>query len=50
MFSNHAGAPTDRPILDTDPKLYEIQKAQRAPVDFMESVSRLLPILLAPGC
>ncbi|KAK6217937.1 hypothetical protein LQW54_002992 [Pestalotiopsis sp. IQ-011] len=31
LFSSHAGAPTDYPLLDTDPKLYEIQKAQKAP-------------------
>ncbi|KAI2467062.1 NAD(P)-binding protein [Annulohypoxylon bovei var. microspora] len=30
LFSNHAGAPTDRPLLDTDPQLYNIQKSQRA--------------------
>ncbi|KAI1479171.1 hypothetical protein K445DRAFT_53488 [Daldinia sp. EC12] len=28
LFSSHAGAPTDRPLLDTDPQLYEIQKSQ----------------------
>ncbi|KAI0177405.1 hypothetical protein BJ166DRAFT_22228 [Pestalotiopsis sp. NC0098] len=31
LFSSHAGAPTDHPLLDTDPKVYEIQKAQKAP-------------------
>ncbi|KAI0879824.1 NAD(P)-binding protein [Annulohypoxylon maeteangense] len=30
LFSSHAGAPTDRPLLDTDPKLYDIQMSQRA--------------------
>ncbi|KAF3005298.1 hypothetical protein E8E14_008737 [Neopestalotiopsis sp. 37M] len=30
LFSSHAGAPTDRPLLDTDPKLHEIQKSQKA--------------------
>ncbi|ETS75827.1 hypothetical protein PFICI_12771 [Pestalotiopsis fici W106-1] len=30
LFSSHAGAPTDHPLLDTDPKLYEIQKSQKA--------------------
>ncbi|EHY57801.1 hypothetical protein HRR83_005287 [Exophiala dermatitidis] len=29
IFSSHAGAPTDRPLLDTDPNLYDIQKAQK---------------------
>jgi hypothetical protein len=28
LFSSHAGAPTDGPLLDTDPNLYDIQKAQ----------------------
>ncbi|KAI1424525.1 hypothetical protein F5Y12DRAFT_448524 [Xylaria sp. FL1777] len=30
VFSSHAGAPTDKPLLDNDPKLYEIQKSQKA--------------------
>ncbi|KAI1374350.1 NAD(P)-binding protein [Hypoxylon crocopeplum] len=29
IFSSHAGAPTDRPLLDTDPQLFDIQKSQR---------------------
>lgn len=28
LFSSHAGAPTDRPLRDTDPNLYAMQKAQ----------------------
>ncbi|KAI1198507.1 hypothetical protein F5X97DRAFT_299343 [Nemania serpens] len=32
IFSSHAGAPTDKPLLDSDPNLYEIQKAQKAPI------------------
>jgi nucleoside-diphosphate-sugar epimerase len=28
LFSEHAGAPTGRPIFDTDPNLYSIQKRQ----------------------
>ncbi|KAI1641705.1 NAD(P)-binding protein [Daldinia loculata] len=28
LFSSHADAPTDRLLLDTDPQLYDIQKAQ----------------------
>ncbi|OTB08346.1 hypothetical protein M426DRAFT_316971 [Hypoxylon sp. CI-4A] len=28
IFSAFAGAPTDRPLLDTDPNLYDIQKSQ----------------------
>ncbi|KAI1804253.1 NAD(P)-binding protein [Daldinia bambusicola] len=28
LFSSHANAPIDRPLLDTDPQLYEIQKSQ----------------------
>ncbi|KAF2748605.1 hypothetical protein M011DRAFT_331916 [Sporormia fimetaria CBS 119925] len=30
MFSSHAGAPFDKPLLDTDPNLFEIQKSQQA--------------------
>ncbi|KAI1384351.1 NAD(P)-binding protein [Hypoxylon trugodes] len=33
LFSGHAGAPTDRPLLDTDPELYAIQKSQHAKLD-----------------
>ncbi|KAI0422873.1 hypothetical protein F5X98DRAFT_325350 [Xylaria grammica] len=36
IFSSHAGAPTDKPLLDSDPKLYEIQKAQQAPLQPMQ--------------
>ncbi|KAF4870042.1 hypothetical protein CGCSCA1_v010769 [Colletotrichum siamense] len=36
QFSEHAGAPTDRPLLDTDPNLYGIQKGQKTPVEEME--------------
>ncbi|KAI8623993.1 NAD(P)-binding protein [Xylariaceae sp. FL1651] len=36
LFSSHAGAPTDRPLLDTDPQLYEIQKRQKAPHEWMQ--------------
>ncbi|KAJ9142995.1 NAD(P)-binding protein [Pleurostoma richardsiae] len=32
IFSSHAGAPTERPLLDTDPKLFDIQKAQKPTV------------------
>lgn len=37
IFSSHAGAPTDRPLLDTDPGLYEIQKAQKPPIGLLQS-------------
>ncbi|KAH9903842.1 hypothetical protein F4778DRAFT_101825 [Xylariomycetidae sp. FL2044] len=38
LFSSHAGAPTDRPLLDTDPKLYDLQKSQKPPVlDLMKT-------------
>ncbi|KAI1433857.1 hypothetical protein GGR50DRAFT_460534 [Xylaria sp. CBS 124048] len=36
IFSSHAGAPTDKPLLDSDPNLYEIQKAQKAPFHLMQ--------------
>jgi hypothetical protein len=41
LFSSHACAPTDKPLLDTDPNLYSVQKTQseRAPFDIMKSVS-----------
>ena len=37
LFSEFAGAPTDKPLLDTDPALYDIQQAQvdKAPIPFM---------------
>ncbi|KAF7515639.1 hypothetical protein G7054_g14481 [Neopestalotiopsis clavispora] len=31
QFGQHAGAPTDSPLLDTTPDLYEIQKHQKSP-------------------
>ncbi|RVX67347.1 hypothetical protein B0A52_09128 [Exophiala mesophila] len=37
LFSSHAGAPTDRPLLDTDNHLYDIQKSQKAPHAVMQS-------------
>ncbi|KAH8774349.1 hypothetical protein F5883DRAFT_546663 [Diaporthe sp. PMI_573] len=39
MFSSHAAAPTDAPLLDTDPALYFIQKtqAETAPFDTMKT-------------
>ncbi|KAI0095835.1 hypothetical protein GGR51DRAFT_544578 [Nemania sp. FL0031] len=36
IFSSHAGTPTDKPLLDSDPKLYEIQKAQTATFPWMQ--------------
>ncbi|KAF4412362.1 hypothetical protein CGCFRS4_v005322 [Colletotrichum fructicola] len=36
QFSEHAGAPTDKPLLDTDPNLYDIQRGQKAPVEEIE--------------
>ncbi|KAF9876568.1 nad dependent epimerase dehydratase family protein [Colletotrichum karsti] len=36
MFSSHAGAPTDRPLLDTHPELYDIQKAQKAAISVIQ--------------
>ncbi|GAP85339.1 putative NAD dependent epimerase dehydratase family protein [Rosellinia necatrix] len=36
IFSSHAGAPTDAPLLDSDPGLYEIQKAQIAENPMMQ--------------
>ncbi len=39
IFSSHTGAPTDRPLLDDEAGLYDIQKAQRAPVTPAQPVS-----------
>ncbi|KAI0456383.1 hypothetical protein F5B21DRAFT_468694 [Xylaria acuta] len=36
IFSSHAGAPTDKPLLDNDPNLYEIQKAQKSPIPLVQ--------------
>lgn len=38
MFSSHTGAPTDGPLLDTDPKLYDIQKGQRGIAPILDQV------------
>lgn len=45
IFSSHAGAPTDAPLLDTDPALYSVQKAQveTAPFDIFRTVSESKP-------
>lgn len=37
MFSSHAGAPTDAPLLDTEPRLYDIQKSQKPKMERMGS-------------
>ncbi|KAJ4390968.1 hypothetical protein N0V93_004567 [Gnomoniopsis smithogilvyi] len=37
IFSSHAGAPTSQPLLDTDPTLYSIQKAQKAPFSLLQT-------------
>ncbi|KAI2641193.1 hypothetical protein GGS21DRAFT_547532 [Xylaria nigripes] len=37
IFSSHSGAPTDKPLLDTDPELYEMQKQQRSSIPVMQS-------------
>ena len=36
IFSSHAGAPIDRPLLDTEEDLYQIQKAQQPPIAPMQ--------------
>ncbi|KKY15414.1 putative nad dependent epimerase dehydratase family protein [Diplodia seriata] len=38
IFSSLAGAPTDRPLLDSEPDLYSIQKAQKAGSALMQEV------------
>ncbi|KAI0004719.1 hypothetical protein F4779DRAFT_633938 [Xylariaceae sp. FL0662B] len=37
LFSSHTGAPTDRPILDTDPELFSIQKSQKSAFETMQT-------------
>ncbi|CAN9343833.1 unnamed protein product [Alternaria alternata] len=34
MFSEHAGMPTDRRLVDTDPALYDLQKSSESPHEF----------------
>ncbi|KAI1822924.1 hypothetical protein F4861DRAFT_358681 [Xylaria intraflava] len=36
IFSSHAGAPTDKPLFDSDPSLYEIHQAQKAPIGLIQ--------------
>lgn len=38
IFSQHAGFPTDHTILDTDPELYDLQKASKTPIELMAQV------------
>lgn len=40
MFSSHTGAPTDRRLLDSDPELFEIHKAQRATNPLLDQAVR----------
>lgn len=41
QFSDMAGAPTDGPLYDNDPKLYEIHKNQKATHEELQNVRRL---------
>ncbi|RYP01227.1 hypothetical protein DL764_006265 [Monosporascus ibericus] len=36
VFSSFAGAPTDRPLSDADPQLYDIQKSQRPAIGLVQ--------------
>jgi nucleoside-diphosphate-sugar epimerase len=48
IFSNHAGLPTDRPILDKDPELYGLQNnsvAKYIPVQMVCSIQNFSLIL-----
>lgn len=38
QFGKHAGAPTDQPLLDTNPNLYDIQKSQESPHSWARGV------------
>jgi nucleoside-diphosphate-sugar epimerase len=45
IFSSHAGHPTDKPLLDTDPTLYELQKSSKAPhIDLLNKVCQQLSV------
>ncbi|ETN38386.1 uncharacterized protein HMPREF1541_06421 [Cyphellophora europaea CBS 101466] len=37
MFSSHTGAPTDGPLKDDDPNLYQIHQAQKSPISIMQT-------------
>ncbi|PGH17848.1 hypothetical protein AJ80_04671 [Polytolypa hystricis UAMH7299] len=37
-FSNHAAAPTDRPLYDNDPSLYKLQKSQQVPFPALQQL------------
>lgn len=39
LFSGFVGLPTDRPLLDNEEGLYEIQKNARGPLEVMNTVS-----------
>lgn len=45
VFSSHAGLPVDRPLYDTDPDLYDIQKNTQAPFPIMGKVIDTLIML-----
>ncbi|KKK20212.1 hypothetical protein ARAM_001734 [Aspergillus rambellii] len=40
LFSRHAGIPTDRPLLDTDPMLYELLKNAKSPHSIFDRPAR----------
>lgn len=48
IFSQHAGLPIDRRILDTDTELYDLQKRAKPPYDIMAQVCSLLPDSITP--
>ena len=46
IFSSHGGAPTDRPLLDTEAELYDIQKAQKPPTARFGTVSSYIQSII----
>ncbi|KAI9041801.1 NAD(P)-binding protein [Aspergillus affinis] len=46
QFSRHAGMPTDAPLLDTNPNLYDLQKNVKAPHDFMNESVKANPLII----
>jgi hypothetical protein len=49
IFSQHGGFPIDRTVLDTDPELYALLKASKAPLEMMGRVRLHLPMNPFPG-
>ncbi|KAB5539502.1 hypothetical protein GE09DRAFT_319738 [Coniochaeta sp. 2T2.1] len=49
MFSSHTGSPTDRPLLDTEPDLYDIHKGLRPGPNFFKQAVATNCIVIEEG-